>query len=66
MSSEGVISTRRGNAPAWMAMIGHAPIGEWELSLPNTPQIVRRFQNEEITDILFVLTYAGRTPPWPR
>lgn len=64
-SIEGVISTRRGNAGSWFPMIGKAPFGEWELTLPNTEQVRNRFKNEEIEDILFVITYSGRTPEWP-
>ena len=46
-------------------MIGKPPIGEWELALPNTEEMKNRFKNEEIEDILFVITYSGRTPAWP-
>lgn len=62
---DGVISTRRGNAGSWMTMIGKVPVGEWELTLPNTEEVRNRFKNEEIDDMLFVITYAGRTPAWP-
>jgi hypothetical protein len=61
---DGVISTRRGNAGSWTAMIGKAPVGEWELILPNTEEVKQHFQKEEIDDILLVTTYAGRTPEW--
>lgn len=64
-SIDGVISTRRGNAGSWMAMIGKSPFGKWELALPNTDEMKKRFKNEEIEDILFVITYSGRTPEWP-
>jgi hypothetical protein len=64
-SIDGVISTRRGNAPSWFAMMGKSPIGEWELALPNTEEIRGRFKNDEIDDILTVITYSGRTPEWP-
>ena len=46
-------------------MIGKSPVGEWELALPNTGEMKNRFKNEEIEDILFVITYSGRTPAWP-
>ncbi len=46
-------------------MIGKSAIGDWELALPNTPEIRNRFQNQQIEDMLFVITYAGRTPEWP-
>ncbi len=62
---DGVISTRRGNAGSWITMIGKVPAGEWELALPNTEEVRNRFKNEEIDDILLVITYSGRTPAWP-
>lgn len=62
---DGVISTRRGNGTSWLAMIGQSPTGTWELALPNTEVMRNRFQNEEIEDILFVITYQGQTPEWP-
>jgi len=64
-SIDGIISTRRGNAGSWTAMIGKAPFGEWELALPNTEEVKNQFKDEEIEDILFVITYSGRTPEWP-
>jgi hypothetical protein len=64
-SIDGVISTRRGNAGSWTAMIGKAPFGDWELVLQQTDEMKDRFNNEDITDILFVITYSGRTPEWP-
>jgi hypothetical protein len=62
-SLDAVISTRRGNAASWIPLIGKSPIGEWELAFPST--VENRFKNEEIEDILFVITYRGRTPEWP-
>jgi hypothetical protein len=64
-SVDGVISTRRGNASSWMAVIGKSPYGKWELTLPNTDDMKKRFKDSEIQDILFVITYSGRTPDWP-
>jgi hypothetical protein len=64
-TTDGLISTRRGNASAWAPLIGRSPVGAWELTLPDTEVMRNRFENEEIDDLLLVLTYAGRTPPWP-
>jgi hypothetical protein len=64
-SIDGVISTRRGNGSSWVAMIGKTPIGEWEFALPKTEEMKNRFKDEEIEDILFVISYSGRTPEWP-
>jgi hypothetical protein len=50
-------------------MTGKLPFGAWELALPNTEEMRKRFDdeggNENIEDILFVITYSGRTPEWP-
>jgi Tc toxin complex TcA C-terminal TcB-binding domain len=62
---DGIISTRRGNSGSWTSAIGKTPVGEWELTLPNTEEVRKHFQNEELDDILFVITYSGRTPEWP-
>lgn len=64
-SIDGIISTRKGNAGSWTAMVGKSPFGEWELALPNTAEMKNRFKDEQIEDILFVITYSGRTPEWP-
>jgi Tc toxin complex TcA C-terminal TcB-binding domain len=64
-SIDGIISTRRGNAGSWTAMVGKSPAGEWELALPNTDEMKSLFKNEKIVDILLVITYSGRTPEWP-
>ena len=66
-SIAGIISTRRGNASSWVATItgDRAPLGEWQLTLPNTPQIKQLFADEVIEDVLLVITYSARTPEWP-
>jgi hypothetical protein len=64
-SAEGVISTRRGNAGSWLPMIGKSPVGDWELSLPDSAQCREWFSDERIREMLFVVTYRGRTPDWP-
>jgi hypothetical protein len=63
-SINGIISTRRGNASSSLPMLSKAPIGTWELSWLNTPELKQRFADDQIKDILFVLTYEGRTPSW--
>jgi len=66
VSVEGVASTRRGNASSWLAITGDKePFGNWELALPNIEEVRDRFKNEDIEDILFVITYSGRLPEWP-
>ncbi|PLS81992.1 MAG: hypothetical protein CYG59_05145, partial [Chloroflexi bacterium] len=70
-SIDGLISTRRANGTSWVEIVGMSPVGEWELALPNTDEIKNLFKNEKIEDIkiedmLFVITYSGRTPAWPQ
>ena len=62
---DGIISTRRGNGGGWTPMIGKSPFGEWELALPNTNQVKKWFKDDQIEDILLVISYAARTPEWP-
>ena len=62
---DGVVSTRRGNATAWVPLIGRSPVGAWQLTLPDTEEMRSRFRNEEVDDLLLILTYQGRTPEWP-
>ena len=63
ISREGIISTRRGS---WGAMTGDVvPVGEWELDLSGDPRTKDLFENGQIEDILFVITYVGRTLEWP-
>ena len=64
-TSDLVLSTRRGNALSWLPMLGKSPVGEWTLALPITALTRSYFDNEEIEDILFVITYSGQSPKWP-
>lgn len=64
-SVDGLISTRRGSGSAWIPLLGQSPFGNWTLNLPDTPEMRARLANEEIDDLVLILTYQGRTPPWP-
>jgi hypothetical protein len=65
LTVDGLVSTRQGNGGAWAAMIGRSPFGTWELSLPNQQDVRDLFDQDAIQDVLFVVTYSGRTPAWP-
>ncbi|MEU5323661.1 neuraminidase-like domain-containing protein [Streptomyces sp. NPDC021056] len=73
----GKVSTRSG---AWPGMLtGLTPVGEWTLSLrpaADDPQRQQKLdaieawftserKGERYQDILFVVTYSGRSPAWP-
>jgi len=67
-TNNGLISTREGS---WLDMQSqnnrsHQPIGRWDLKLPNTDEVKDWFKNGKIEDILFVITFGGTTPAWPR
>lgn len=64
-SLDGSISTRKSSGLGWTSMLGQPPFGEWELQLPDLPAVRARFAKGEISDVLFVITYAGDTPSWP-
>jgi hypothetical protein len=64
-SIDGIISTRAGNAGAWTAILSKPPFGQFELALADTPDTRRWFHDDLVEDILFVITYSGRLPPWP-
>ena len=69
-TDKSVISTRRANATALAGVIGLPVDGEWTLSLnygvPVDDQAIRkRFKDDEIEDIVFVITYEAETPAWP-
>lgn len=59
-----VLSTRRGNASGWMPFIGLRAAGSWTLDL-SKPDMSSLFQNGQVQDILFVITYSGRLSAWP-
>jgi hypothetical protein len=61
----GVFSTRRGNAKEWLNKIcNKVQGGMWRLALPTPRDLKDLIKNEEIGDILFVITYARATPVW--
>jgi hypothetical protein len=60
---DGLISTRRGNAGSWASMIDEEPFGNWTLEFEDTSEMRARFTDDDIQDILFVVTYEGLTSP---
>ncbi|HKR13271.1 MAG TPA: neuraminidase-like domain-containing protein [Pyrinomonadaceae bacterium] len=66
---DGRVSTRSGNGTNWLPMIGQSPVGVWELAFPDGPpadtQARDRFADEEIENMLLVLTISGETAAFP-
>ena len=69
-SIDGTISIRRGNASAWVPLVGKSPLGDWTFVLPDTPDTSAGpgtrtlFKSGAIQDILLVITYTGKLPAW--
>lgn len=66
ISVDGKISTQATNGVTWRNLTGKSPLGEWELSFPNTQQLRNQFKDGYIEDILFLISYDGETPGWPK
>ena len=41
------------------------PVGDWTVTLPDTQDLRSRFSARAIDDIVFVVTFTGRLPPYP-
>jgi hypothetical protein len=63
-----IASTELGNAQTWLPFQGRAPFGTWELVLRDEMsdgrQVVEALKNEEITDILVLVSYTAELPAW--
>lgn len=63
---DGILSARREAGGGWLsALQGKGLSGEWTLSLPNTAEMRELFEQDQLEDIMFVVTFKGRTPDWP-
>ena len=58
----GLASTRRGNAPQWLAIAGTDVTGDWQLTLPLDGGL--GWDTGAIADVLLVVGYSGRAPAW--
>ena len=69
-TQQGLISKLNGNADSWDLFSDKSPFGEWKLKLRDENDTtsfisVKKLLNDnEIKDILFVITYSGKLPDW--
>ena len=63
-SDRGLLSTR-GSAASWKNCIGLPPFGKWTLDLSRDAGLQALLAADKVRDILFVVSYTGRTPAWP-
>jgi len=61
-ATAGTASTRRGNASAWVPLIGTAPAGDWQLSFAADAEPL--FGTGALDDIVLIISWAGRSPVW--
>jgi hypothetical protein len=61
-ATNGIASTRRGNAPSWIPLRGSDPAGEWQLSFGNDAKAL--FDSGALDDILLVIGWSGQSPAW--
>ena len=64
-SLRGLLSTRSGSASTWKNCVGVAPFGKWTLDLSQDTALHDLLAADKLRDILFVVSYTGRTPAWP-
>ncbi|MFI9581331.1 hypothetical protein ACIHCQ_05695 [Streptomyces sp. NPDC052236] len=63
-ATNGIASTRRGNATAWTSFLGTSPAGDWQLSFGSEASAL--FDSGALDDILLVLSWTGQGPAWAR
>jgi hypothetical protein len=61
-TTNGVAGTRRGNAAAWLPLVGTGPVGDWQLSFGADAHPL--FASGQLDDILLVVSWAGKGPAW--
>lgn len=61
-TTDGIASTRRGNASAWVPLCGTGPSGDWRLSFG--PEAAALFTEQVLDDVVFVVSWTGQGPAW--
>ena len=61
-TTDGIASTRRGNAASWSALYGASPAGDWQLTFGSDATAL--FAPGGLDDILLIISWTGQTPLW--
>ncbi len=61
-ATNGIASTRRGNAAGWLPLVGTDPTGDWQLGFGDDAAAL--FAGGALDDILFVVSWTGQGPAW--
>ena len=62
-TTDGIASTRRGNAAAWIALCGTDPVGDWKLTFGGAAAAL--FDSGGLDDVVLVISWTGQAPAWP-
>jgi hypothetical protein len=61
-TTDGMASTRRGNAAAWTALSGTSPAGSWQLAFGADAAAL--FASGKLDDVQLILGWTGSAPLW--
>ncbi|MER5430166.1 neuraminidase-like domain-containing protein [Streptomyces sp. NPDC002588] len=61
-ATNGIASTRRGNAAAWIPLCGPGPAGDWQLTFGSDAAPL--FASGDLDDIILVVSWTGQAPIW--
>jgi hypothetical protein len=61
-ATDGIASTRRGNAASWSALYGASPAGDWQLAFGSDAAAL--FDSGGLDDILLIISWTGQAPLW--
>ncbi|MGL5931053.1 MAG: hypothetical protein ACRCY8_19135, partial [Dermatophilaceae bacterium] len=64
-TTDGIASTRIGNAAGWLPMLNRSPVGTWRLTFPDAEAIRQLLKDEALADIVWAVSHTGRLPEWP-
>jgi hypothetical protein len=64
ITANGILSTRTGSFSNWDSFRGKLPFGQWSLALKDSPELRQLFRDEQISDVLFVLSFEGESAEW--
>jgi hypothetical protein len=69
VSINGHISTRTSAYEQWSTLVNKPPDGNWEMTIDKgasgDPPLHSHFSNGDVEDVLFAISYEGRTPDRP-
>ncbi|WP_158711559.1 Tc toxin subunit A-related protein [Streptomyces xylophagus] len=61
-ATNGIASTRRGNAASWVPLCGPPPAGDWHLTFGSDAAAL--FASGDLDDIVLVVSWTGQAPTW--